>query len=465
MSKIKFGTDGWRAIMGEDFIPENVAKVIQAFCDWKKTEANRLIYVGYDRRNNSTETAQLVATVLANNGFSVRLSEDFCPTPAISWLVKSEKALAGVVITASHNPPQWNGIKFKNSVGGAAGPEYTDEVESRIPQVSAVKVDGFDTLLEQETIQYFNSSETYGAHLKEFIAVDKIKAAGFKVAVDPLFGAGTDVIKGILDNEIVQIHDAADPNFGGLNPEPIEKNLSGLMEAVVKEKADIGLATDGDADRIGAVDSNGKFINSHQIFGLLLQHNVAYRGGKGAIIHSVSTTQIIDKICAHYGLESIETPIGFKYISGELIKRNALMGGEESGGISLRDHVHERDGVLNGLLLLEMMAVKGMSLVELINDMDEEFGKYFFERKDYKLTAEHMIDVKEKIAKEDLKELAGVPVARYNTIDGHKIILEDDSWIMVRASGTEPLLRVYSEASTQERVGELHGFMQKYLAL
>lgn len=451
---IKFGTDGWRAIIGEDFTPENVSKLIQAFCNLEKNSKNKLIYVGYDRRAQSDTMACLAAQILTANGFEVKLSNQFCPTPCISWLVKENKGLAGIMITASHNPSQWNGVKIKQSQGGSAPVSYTKKVEEEITRVTSF-------LKEETKIQDFDPNDTYVKHLQNFIDVKKIRSKNFCIAVDPLYGAGAGFFEKVLEQNVVQIHDAADPNFGGLNPEPIEKNLAHLKEAVLRNKADIGLATDGDADRIGAFDEKGSFINSHQIFGLLLLHNLRHRKLTGSIVRSVSTSQLIDRICKKQGLQLIETPIGFKYIGEKLIELNALMGGEESGGISLREHVHERDGIFNGLSLLEMMAVQGKSLSQLIEDMDAEFGKFYFERQDHHLTHEKITEIREKLLRQDIKKVGKVSLIRYNLLDGCKMCFTDDSWLLVRASGTEPLLRVYAEAASFKRVSELLNFVKK----
>lgn len=468
-SQIRFGTDGWRAIINQDFTPENVAKVIQAFCDVQKNNTGQKIYVGFDRRRNSESTAKLVAQVLAHNSFTVFLASQFCPTPCVSWMVKTNQALAGVMVTASHNPSNWNGIKFKESYGGAASPEYTDKIEAQIIENDGndkkPSIGDFLTLEKSGKIKVFDPHADYVNHLKKFVNVDLIRQAGFKIVVDPLFGAGTDFIKEVLAMGVVQIHDAADPNFGGLNPEPIEKNLGALKNKILQTRSHIGLATDGDADRIGAMDENGTYVNSHQIFALLLKHNLGYRKLSGTIVKSVSTTQLIDKICKKYGVKLIETPIGFKYICAELLKHNALMGGEESGGISLREHVHERDGVLNGLLLLEMMAVNGQSLKNLIQDLFDEFGTFHFVREDYPLTAEKIAEVKKITAEKNVKDVGGISVTRYDTQDGTKICFADDSWLLMRASGTEPLLRVYTEATSSARVKELLTFAKTYLSL
>lgn len=465
---IKFGTDGWRAIIDQDFTPENVTKVIQAFCDVQKNHVGQKIYVGFDRRFNSETTAKLVAQILAANGFTVFLASRFCPTPCVSWMVKTHQALAGIVVTASHNPSNWNGIKFKESYGGAASPEYTDKIENQIVENDKKNGVGTDFHVRPEfsgEIQYFDPHTDYVTHLKKFVNIDLICKAGFKIVVDPLFGAGTDFIKNVLGSDVVQIHDVADPDFGGLNPEPIEKNLGDLKNKILETHSQIGLATDGDADRIGAMDEEGTYVNSHQIFALLVKHNLSYRKLSGAIVKSVSTTQLIDKICKKYGVTLIETPIGFKHICAELLKHDALMGGEESGGISLREHVHERDGILNGLLLLEMMAVNGKSLQSLIQDLFREFGTFHFTRDDYHLTAEKIAEVKKITAEKNIKEVGRILVTRTDTQDGTKVCFADDSWLLMRASGTEPLLRIYAEAGSPNRVKELLEFARTHLKL
>jgi len=467
MTEIKFGTDGWRALIGKGFVPENIIRVISGFCAFQKDSENKLVYVGYDRREKSDVSAKLVAHVLADAGFEVRLSKHFCPTPCISWIVKEKKALAGIIVTASHNPSGWNGLKFKESYGGSASPEYTAKIEKRIVELknNLPQLNPYGELVDQGKIQPFDPEETYVRHLRNFVDVEAIRGANFQIGVDPLFGAGTGFTQKVLETKVFEIHAEPDPKFGGLTPEPIEKNLQDLRDLVLKNKLDIGLATDGDADRIGVIDGSGEFVNSHQIFALLLKHHVQHRKLQGKIVKSISTTQWINKICEAYGLELIETPIGFKHISRVLKESNALMGGEESGGISLREHVHERDGILNGLFLLEMMAVHKKSMSGLLEDIYKEFGRFYFLRDDYHLTSEKISQVKAKIFRHDFSEVDGIKVKDYSTVDGTKILFQDDSWILVRASGTEPLLRVYAEAHTKERVKTLLDFVKCHLTL
>lgn len=458
---IKFGTDGWRAIIGKDFIPSNIIQVIQAFCDWRlKTDpARKMVYVGFDRRLHSEESAKLVCEVLAGNGFTAFLSKQFCPTPAISWLVKNSDAFAGIMVTASHNPANWNGIKFKEEYGGSASPEYTSEVEKQVeinfekgrePQLLS-----FDEALAQKKIKLFDPHTDYLHHLKNLVDFKAIEKSSFRLLHDPLYGASTHFFKILFPQHVDEIHTEADITFGGLNPEPIDKNLSLLLEKMKTGKWAIGIANDGDADRIGVVDDKGDYVNSHEIFSLLLMHYVEDKKLSGPIVKSVSTTRMVDILCQKYGLEVIETPIGFKHICKNLVEKNALMGGEESGGISFAPHVHERDGVLNGLMLLDMMVHRKKTLSQLRSDLFQKVGNFYFDRWDIHVEIEKINLLKKNLQKTPPSSLAGKKVVLINPVDGFKYILEDESWVLIRPSGTEPLLRLYAEAGSKERVVEL----------
>ena len=472
---IKFGTDGWRAIIDQDFTLENVEKVIQAFCDSRDApspglrppspsrgegrgegETRGKVILGYDRRLNSEEAAVRVAEVLAGNGFHVEISDQYCPTPCISWMVKDSAASAGIMITASHNPWQWNGVKFKESYGGSASPEYTAHIERKIIENEKtgrrIQKINFDPTAKKGPITRFSPLNRYLNQLKSLVDIEVIKKSGLRILNDPLFGAGTHFLKILLGEMVDEIHTAADPKFGGLNPEPIDKNLGELMEKVKTGRYDIGLATDGDADRIGAVDGDGNFVNSHQIFALLLKHYVEDKKLKGAVIKSVTATEMISVLGKKYKIPVIETPVGFKYICSELVKHNALMGGEESGGISFAPHVHERDGILNGLMLLEMMAQRKKNLKELIDELYREIGAFYFDRVDLHLERGKIENLTERLTSLKIEEIAGHKVAQKNFIDGFKYILDDSSWLMIRASGTEPLVRIYAEAGSMEKV-------------
>lgn len=464
MSVIKFGTDGWRAIVGEDFIPSNVEKVIQAFCDWRThvDSTQKQIILGYDCRNQSPETAKLVAEILAGNGFEVFLSSQFCPTPCVSWMVKNSKAFAGIMVTASHNPFEWNGIKFKEAYGGSASPEYTSFVEKKIIENeknhSQAKKVSFEVGLTKKLIRFFDPNSDYVNQLKSLVDLNVIKKANYRVLYDAIHGAGSGFLEKILGEQVVSFRGTPDIHFGGVNPEPIDKNLQTFLNEMKTGHYDLGLATDGDADRIGAASDDGVFVNSHQIFALLLQHYVEDKGLKGVVVKSVSTTQMIPKLCKKYGLTCLETPIGFKHICEELVKHDALMGGEESGGISFFKHVHERDGLLNGLMLLEMMSQRKKSLRQLIKELYAEIGEFYFDRIDCYVRPDQITRLKEKLSQESVASIAGQKVTSINTLDGFKYVLKDESWLLIRASGTEPLVRIYAEASSNERVKALLEF-------
>jgi alpha-D-glucose phosphate-specific phosphoglucomutase len=463
LNPIKFGTDGWRAVIDKDFIPENICLIIQAFCDVYKGagQKNKCVVVGYDRRLKSEESARLVSEVLAGNNFNVLLSKQFCPTPCVSWMVKQTKSLAGIVVTASHNPSEWNGIKFKEGYGGSASPEYTNKIESQIQKnidkKRALQTMPFDEAIKEGSISLFDPHDQYARHLASLVDIQLIRKRCFQALFDPLFGSGTDFLNTILGENVEQIHAEKDHQFGGLNPEPIDKNLSALIKKVESETWDVGFSTDGDADRIGAVDENGAFVNSHQIFALLLKHYAEDRKLKGTIVKSVSTTQMINKLCARYRFTLIETPIGFKHICKKLFETNALMGGEESGGISYAPHIHERDGLLCALMLLEMMAMRQKSLRELIDELYSEIGSFYYNRMDLHLSKDKIRKMRQTLEHQKMTSLAGHKVQSTNFMDGFKYILDNEAWLLIRASGTEPLVRIYAEASTEDEVGKLLG--------
>ncbi|MDO8644081.1 MAG: phosphoglucomutase/phosphomannomutase family protein [bacterium] len=456
MTKIKFGTDGWRALIAEDFTFENVRQVIQAFCDYQEAG---LIILGYDRRFQSDAFARTVASVLTGNGFKVLLSSSYCPTPCVAWMTQEKKAIAGVMVTASHNPSAWNGIKFKESYGGSASPEYTKAVESilekNISQGKIPKEIDLDIARQKGLLKEFDPKKEYLKTFEKFLSLDKIQKRKWKIGFDPLFGAGADFLTPILGENLLQIHGEANPSFGGLNPEPIEKNLKALIRLVQKEKCDVGLSTDGDADRIGAVDEQGNFVDSHHIFALILRHLVEVKGMKGDVVKTVSTTGMIDQLTKKYNLPLHETAIGFKHICKKFLETNPLMGGEESGGIAIAKHLYERDGLLSGLMLVEIMTHHNKRLSELIEDLHGDVGPHFFERDDLHLKEEQMVRIRGQLPTMTVQELAGQKVTGINRADGCKFYLADNSWLLIRASGTEPLLRVYAEADRPEKVKKI----------
>lgn len=459
MSNIKFGTDGWRAVIGEDFIPENIGKVIQAFADIYPNlpEAGKPVYIGYDRRAKSKETAELIASVLVANNIKTRLSTQFCPTPCVSWHVNTDKGAAGIMVTASHNPPKWNGIKFKESYGGAASPAYTDPIEAQITANDKTGKRPKTAKLQGPLFETYNPHGAYITSLKGWANLKLIRDSKFKILAEPMYGSGTDYFPEFFEDSVTQIHTEADTNFGGIQPEPIIPHVNGAIEVMKSRKYDICVITDGDADRIGAIDEKGNYVTSHFIFSLLIKHLVESRGWKGKIIKSITTTQMINRLCRKYGMELVTTPVGFKYISPALNDPKVLMGGEESGGIGIPRHVCERDGLLCGLLLTEMMAMRERHLSELIEEMQKDVGPVAYKRVDMHL--DHAtIDIARKNLKEKsggIKELCGMKVKKLDLMDGYHFLREDDSWLLVRPSGTEPLLRTYAEARTQEEVEAL----------
>lgn len=456
---LKFGTDGWRAEIAKDFTFANVERMAQAYADILPTPSQTPIPIGYDRRFLSPDFAKAFAAVMIANGFKMSLSSHYCPTPCISWLAKTTQAPGGVMITASHNPFQWNGVKFKESYGGSAAPAFTQKVEDKIDENerngrTPQKIDS-ETLSQSPLYSEF-STETYVTQLRSQIDFKLIKNANWKIAHDPLFGAGSGYLTQILDQPIAELHGDTNPGFGGLNPEPIEKNLRDFMKFVPAQKCDVGLATDGDADRIGAVDENGVFVTPQQIYALLLKH-LAEKGLRGDVVKTVSTTHMVDVLAKKYDLPVHELPIGFKHICGKFLETNPLIGGEESGGIGIPSHVYERDGLLSGLLLVEMMSVKKKRLGEILKDLENEIGSFHFIRDDAHFAESELSRVRDKIKTLNPSAIANRKINRINRLDGIKIYGEDNSWLLMRLSGTEPLLRIYAESSS---ISQCHQMIQ-----
>jgi len=451
--------------------------VAQAFADRYPflPEQGRPVIVGYDRRLKSKESAELIASVLIANNIETYLSNDFCPTPCVSWWVKNKKAAAGIMVTASHNPPKWNGIKFKESYGGAASGEFLTPIEEIIdanerqgkttphPTLSH-KGRGEEVLPsplmgegkgEGEKLRTFDPRKEYLEALRKLIDLKLILKTKFKILYDPLYGCGSSFLEELLEGQIETIHSGPDTNFGGIHPEPIQPYVNEAMEKMRSGRYEACIITDGDADRIGAIDEKGNVVSSHQIFALLLKHLVENKSMKGKVIKSISTTVMLDRLCKKYGFPLQVTPIGFKFISPAMKEAGVLIAGEESGGIGMPYHICERDGLFCGLLLLELMATKKKLLGELIADLQKEAGPCFYKRIDHKLPKDQAQAMKEKLAQFKPATLAGKKVKKLDRIDGYHFSLEDDSWLLIRPSGTEPLLRTYAEAPTMEQVETL----------
>ena len=455
--QIKFGTDGWRGVIARDFTFENVSLVAQATMDYLNREGlgNKGLIVGYDRRFLSRDFARRVAEIAAGNGIHVRLSEDYAPTPAISWAVRETGSGAGVMITASHNPPEYNGFKIKEAYGGSALPATTKILEEIVAynQENSRRVLSvpYDEALKKGAIELFDPSEGYFHQISRYVDLDLIKKAGIKAVVDPMYGAGCGYIPRLLSG-VDEIHNIENPSFGGLPPEPIGQNLLELAALLKSGKYQVGLALDGDADRIGAVDEQGEFFSSHCIFTVILRHLIEYKKLTGGVVKTVSTTRMVDLLAEKYGLELFETPIGFKHICDLMLGRDILMGGEESGGLGVKGHIPERDGILLGLLLLEAVAVNGKGLRQLLEETMDEIGHFYYKRID-----RHIDDTAKAQLIANLRSSAptvidGKQVVATNFSDGFKFIFENGDWLLIRPSGTEPVLRLYSEAGTLDQV-------------
>lgn len=454
---IKFGTDGWRGIIADDFTVENVRLVVQAICDWVRAgevPGDGLI-VGYDRRSQSEWFARAVADVAAANGLRVRLSDRECSSPAVSFACRYYGAAAGIMITASHNPPQFNGLKIKAYYGGSATPEMVGRVEEHLRYLLRT---GAAPRGCAPTVETMDLVGPYLAHCARFVDLGKIAAANLKVVVDPMHGSGAGTLAGILRGagvDVVEIRSERNPVFGGVNPEPIASNMQALFDAVRAQGAHVGICLDGDADRLGASDSNGTFVDCHRIFSVLLRHLVEERKWTGSVVRTVSTTRALDKLCERYGLPIEETPIGFKYICERMLSGDVLIGGEESGGIGVKHHLPERDGVLMGLLLLEAMATAGKLLEDLISDIFAITGPHEYTRTDLHPAPARMHRIIAALQSFKEPQFAGGDLSAIVRKDGTRLDFTDGSWLLLRPSGTEPVVRVYAEAPGADRAAEL----------
>ena len=458
--QIQFGTDGWRGVIADTFTFENLSLVAQATMDYLHREglSGKGLVIGYDRRFLSREFAERVAGIAAANGIRSWLSEGYAPTPAVSWAVHERGAGAGVMITASHNPPRYNGFKVKEFFGGSARPTTTKLLEGMVAEnIAAARPVLAMTLAEGVAaglIELFDATAPYLLQLGRYVDLELIRSAGIKAVVDPMFGAGCGFLPHLVPG-ITEIHGVENPSFGGHPPEPIAEHLEELAGLVVDGGFQVGLALDGDADRIGAIDERGEFFSSHRIFTVLLRHLYERKGVRGGVVKTVSTTRMIDLLAAKYGLQLFETPIGFKHICEMMLENDILMGGEESGGLGVKGHIPERDGILMALLLLEAMAMSGKGLWALLEETMDEIGHFHYARIDLQIENEAKKRLLAKLSAGGITEIAGLTVAQHNFSDGFKYIFEDGSWLLIRPSGTEPVLRLYSEAGDPARVALL----------
>ncbi len=453
---IHFGTDGWRAVISETFTFHNLRLVSQAIADALQdgAAAPGRVVVGFDTRFLSDRYAREVARVLAANGFEVLLTRTDTPTPLVSYAVKAQAAVAGVMITASHNPPRYNGVKLKAAYGGPAPKALTRQVEAALldneRRARGPNLMDFEQAQAQGRIRGFDPLPAYEAHVRTLLDFDALAEADFSVVVDAMYGAGRGVFPHLLRSsrlEVREIRGERNPGFGGIHPEPIPKHLHALFAALAHGLGQVGLATDGDADRIAAVDEKGRFVDPHRILALAADYLAGHKGWRGALVRTVSTTRMIDRLGRLYDLPVHETPVGFDHIAAYMLETEVLVGGEESGGMSVRGHIPEGDGVLMGLLLLEMMAVRSAALADLVDDLLARVGPAHYRRVDLRLRrAVDKAALTRRLAEEAPAALGGEPVVEVNTRDGCKYVLADDSWLLIRPSGTEPVLRVYAEA-------------------
>ena len=445
-TKIKFGTDGWRGVIADDFTFENVRRVAQATADfWNSQPLPKKAIVGYDNRFLSEVYARLVGEVFAGNGIEVLYPPEAVPTPAISYAVRNRQLGGAVMITASHNPPQFNGYKLKADFAGPATPEICAATEALV-DASPVKL-GTD-------IQTYDPRPAHVAVVKKMVDLKAIKRAKLRVVIDSMHGCGGHVLEELIGGTTIRAN--RDPLFGGVNPEPIGKNLGALSSAVKKARAAVGLATDGDADRLGIVDEKGRYVSIQLVFAMLLLHLLRNRQERGGVVvKSGNTTVLIDRICAAYGLKCVEVPVGFKWICQQMREQDVIVGGEESGGLGFRGHIPERDGMVANLMLLELLATTGKSVTKIAAELQKEFGASAYDRIDLHIPLEKRPILLEYLAQHPPAALLGSPVREVKTNDGVKYIAANDAWLMFRTSGTEPIIRIYSEAASAAKVKQL----------
>ena len=456
---VKFGTDGWRGIIADDFTYSNVRVAASAIAQYVLAEGNSAagVCVGYDTRFGSRSFARVVAEVLAGAGIPVALANKVTPTPELSFAVRGRGAAGGVMITSSHNPPEWNGVKYKASYGGSGKPSIIAEIESYLTKPLPIAS-------QPARVEEVDFAPPYVAALEGFVDLQAIKASGFRFLVDCMYGAGQGYVAGVFARAgvpHVAIRSEVNPAFPGINPEPILPHIALTQERVVAERCDAGLVTDGDADRIGAVDEHGNVVDAHKIFAILLQWLLTRKGWEGDVTRAFNTTKMLDRVAAKHGRRLHEHGIGFKYVCDLMLTENILIGGEESGGVGLSRHLPERDGILNSLLLAQVMADEKKTLGQLVAALQQEYGEHQYGRIDMHITDELKQSAIRR-AGSGLEEFAGRKVLRKETLDGIKFFLEEpacadksnaaETWLLLRASGTEPLLRVYCESCSTQSV-------------
>jgi alpha-D-glucose phosphate-specific phosphoglucomutase len=462
VASIKFGTDGWRAIIAEDYTFDNVRICAQAVAQYllDSKAADKGLVIGYDTRFASEDFASAVAEVMSGNGIRAYLCDRFAPTPTISYAILERKAGGAVIITSSHNPGIWNGFKVKPEYAGSAPPEVLAILEKNIASIQArpesVQRVPLDEALQRNHVVKFNPAPAYLKQIASLVDLEGIKQAGITVVVDAMFGAGIGYFQTLLaggNTRVIEINNVRNPLFPGMhNPEPIARNLAALTAGIAQHEAHVGLATDGDADRIGLMDEHGGFINQLQVYALLLLYLLEVRGKRGPIVKTVTTTAMAQKLAELYNIPVYETPVGFKYVGPKMMETGAIMGGEESGGFGFAGHIPERDGVLAGLFLLDLMIKLQKSPSQLIGYLYSLVGPHYYDRVDVQLPPEQHDAALSRVKSSRPEQIAGLKVTHIDTLDGFRYMLEDGGWLLIRFSGTEPLIRIYTETTNSAKV-------------
>jgi len=463
-TEIKFGTDGWRGIIAEDFTFPNVRACAQSVALYLKEAglAGRGLVIGYDTRFASEDFAAAVAEVVAANGIHVYLCDSAVSTPVVSYTLLQKKAGGAVIITASHNSARWSGFKYKPEYASSASPEVIARLEEPLPAILASAVPRLPLTEAQERglVELVSPRQSYLEHVGELVDLKALRAAGLRVAIDSMYGAAAGWLPQLLAGgatQVQELHGERNPLFPGLQPEPIARHLGALIDAVRATGADVGLATDGDGDRVGIIDERGEFINQHQVFALLAYYLLEVRGQRGPMVKSLTSTSMIYRLGELYNVPVYETPVGFKFLGPKMIAENALIAGEESGGFAFRHHPPDRDGILSSLYFLDLMARRGRRPSELLAELFDKVGPHYYDRIDIPLAPEQKADLMARLSHAQPQRLAGLRVTDRDTTDGFRFHLEGGGWLLLRFSGTEPLLRIYTEVQDQ-------GLVQKLLA-
>ncbi|HET9847857.1 MAG TPA: phosphoglucomutase/phosphomannomutase family protein [Candidatus Dormibacteraeota bacterium] len=473
--EIKFGTDGWRGIIADDYTYDSVRIATQGIAQYLVSRPNPSAIVGYDTRFSSDLFAREVSQVLAANGISVHLIDAPAPTQVSTYAILDKKASGGLVITASHNPYYFSGLKYKPEYAGSASPEVTNRLEEEIQRVQRggrVRQVRYDDAVRDGRIAVFDPKPAYVAQVNRLVNLDRIKAAGLRILHEPMYGASQGYVRALLSGgktTVEEIHQERNPGFGGMHPEPIAQWMPEALERMSSGRYDLGIANDGDADRVGIIDERGQFINQLQVMALLMMYLVEKRGQKGDVVRSLTSTSMADRLGERFGVKVHEMPVGFKYLGPKMAEVNAILAGEESGGFAFRGHIPERDGVLSGIMFADMIVDYGKPLSKILDHLVELVGPHFYARHDLHLERDEYParrqEIYGRLQREAPTELAGGRIVRSRTDDGFKYYLEDGSWVLIRFSGTEPLIRVYSEASSKERVDQLLAALEEQLGL